>query len=176
MINVIIPPILVSQQPLGTSTFDQINDVITSHGSSKRSLPFPVCSEWGGKGMLSAGWLVLLLSPLSTYQSHGTPSSSPPAKQLNHIMMCNSSRSPVPHRDIWRCLISAALNSMANSQRSCPSWAWSVHPCGPLQGYLPPLTCPQGHRVETTEHKSPEEIYLMTRPLCLALDSGGEGI
>lgn len=119
MINVIIPPVLVSQQPLGTSTFDQINDVITTNGSSKRCLPFPVCSKWGGKGMLSASWLVLLLS---TYRS-GTPSSSPPAAQLNHVVICDSIQSPVPHRDIWRCLISAALNSMAHSQRSCPSWA-----------------------------------------------------
>lgn len=134
--------------------------------------------ERGGNGTLSAGWLVLLLSPLSAYQldSYGTFSSSPPARQLNHIIMCDSSQSSVPHWDIWRCLISAALNSMAHNQRSCPSWAWSVHACGPLQGYLPPLTCPQGHKEKTTEHKSPEEINLITRPLRWALDSGGEGI
>lgn len=154
----------MSHQPLGISTFDQINDVITSNGSSKCCLPFPVW-ERGGKGMLSAGWLVLLLSPLSAYWSYGTPRSSPPAGQLNHIVMCDSRQSSVPHRDIRRCLISAALNSMAHSQRSCPSWARSVCACGPLQGYLPPLICPQGDRVKTTEHKRPEEIYLMTRPL-----------
>ncbi|KAF5902678.1 Spermadhesin Z13 [Clarias magur] len=31
--------------------------------------------------------------------------------------------------------------------------------------YLPPLTYPLGHREKATDHKSPEEIYLMTKPL-----------